>query len=513
MERTFNIVSLFLRQARAMPDKIAIVEDELSISFGELCRQVEETAAYFVRKGIKQGDRVLVFVPMGIDLYRTVLALFYIGAIAVFVDEWADRKRLDKCCAIADCKAFIGVWKAHLLRLLSKEIRNIPIKLTTAYSGKGSVTTTETSPDETALITFTTGSTGTPKAAVRTHGFLLEQFRALEEKLDAKPTDVDMSVLPIVLLINLAVGSTSVIAYFKSGKPLAMKVDKIIGQLQRYHVSRLVASPYFIKRIAQAVITNKTCLPHLQDIFTGGAPVYQSEAKLYMQAFEGKNIQIVYGSTEAEPISSVRAEELGTGDFASYRDEGLLVGKPYQKTTVRIIKISDRDLFCISAAEFEAMICAEGVWGEIVVSGSHVLAQYYKNETALRSNKIYIDGVYWHRTRDAGYLREGNLYLVGRCRTLIPKEDGYISPFVFENYVQSIPGVEAGTLLQIDKIDDTLMVLIELADTQADKESIRDTILRLPLPIETVRFVRLPRDPRHHSKIDYEKLAIGVKTP
>jgi len=507
MERAFNIVSLFLQQAQNLPDKTAIVEKGgRSISFGELSRQVEETAAYFAQRGIERGDRVLVFVPMGIDLYRTILALFYRGATAVFVDEWADSKRLDTCCAIADCKAFIGVWKAHLLRLLSKEIRRIPIKLTTTYSPQDYVSMTETFSGDTALITFTTGSTGTPKAAVRTHGFLLEQFCALEEKLDAKSTDVDMSVLPIVLLINLAVGSTSVIADFKPSRPLAMDVDKVVGQLQRHEVTRLVASPYFIKRIAQTVIATKAHLPHLKDIFTGGAPVYQSEAKLYIKAFSGKNVQIVYGSTEAEPISSVYAEELGEGDFLTYQDEGLPVGKPYHKTAVRIIKMSDRDLFSISAEEFETMTCADGVWGEIIVAGPHVLAQYFKNEAALHSNKIYVDGMYWHRTGDAGYLRDGYLYLVGRCRTLIPRGDGYISPFVFENYIQSIAGVEAGTLLQIDG---SLVALIEVAHVQADKEHIREAILGVPLPIDAVRFVRLPRDPRHHSKIAYDRLVGG----
>src|SRR5690606_24366507 len=155
MERAFNIVSLFLQQAQNLPDKTAIVEKGgRSISFGELSRQVKEAAAYFAQRGIERGDRVLVFVPMGIDLYRTIFALLYRGATAVFVDEWADRKRLDKCCAIADCKAFVGVWRAHLLRLLSREIRRVPIKLTTTYPSQDSVSLTETYSGDMALITF-----------------------------------------------------------------------------------------------------------------------------------------------------------------------------------------------------------------------------------------------------------------------------------------------------------------------------------------------------------------------
>src|SRR5690606_33959943 len=172
MERPFNIVCLFLRAAEKYPDKTAIWDKNgQKISFGELDASVRQTAAYFERKGIRKGDRVLLFVPMGIDLYRNVLALFYIGAAIVFVDQWSKINRLDTCCRLADCNAFVGSWKAHLLRLFSKNIRHIPIKLGLSYSIGQSTEMSRTTRADTALITFTTGSTGVPKAALRTHGF------------------------------------------------------------------------------------------------------------------------------------------------------------------------------------------------------------------------------------------------------------------------------------------------------------------------------------------------------
>src|SRR3546814_9466097 len=106
----------------------------------------------------------------------------------------------------------------------------------------------------------------------------------------------------------------------------------------------------------------------------------------------------------------------------------------------------------------------EGTWGEIVVSGPHVLSQYYKDTQALHANKIRINGVYWHRTGDSGYLQDGRLFLTGRCRTLIPQGDHWLSTFVFENYVQSLRGVEMGTLLSDGK---NLTEFIELAEDVA----------------------------------------------
>lgn len=508
MEKRFNITELFLSAAATYPDKVAIVDKQRKISFTQLQSDVKSTAHYFAKKGIQKGDRVLVFVPMGIDLYRIVLALFYLGATVVFLDEWTNRKRLDLCCQLADCKAFIGTWKTHLLRLFSSEIRKIPIKLHTRLRSGNSYFLSDTQMEDPALITFTTGSTGIPKAALRTHGFLLEQFRALEDKMQAHPADVDMSVLPIVLLINLGVGSTSIIADFKPSKPATMCATRIIDQLEAQQVSRIVASPYFMKRLAEEIKSNPRPLPHLRAIFTGGAPVFQKEALLFTEVFPDKHIQIVYGSTEAEPISSIEAKYVAENHITYSSDVGLCVGIPYLATQVKILKITDEDLFDISVEQFKVLQCEEEEWGEIIVAGPHVLAAYFKNEDALRKTKIRSNGRYWHRTGDAGYMKDGMLYLTGRCQTLIENGNRYISPFIFENYLQFIPGVSLGTIL---KIKGQMMAFVELESRTADRQLIEKTIRSLPLFIDEIRFCKLPRDPRHHSKIEYNKLLHSIK--
>lgn len=75
-----NIVQLFLTAAAKYPNRMAIIEDKDKITYAGLAKEVRQTAAYFKEKGIKKGDRVLVFVPMSTDLYRVVLSLYYIGA-------------------------------------------------------------------------------------------------------------------------------------------------------------------------------------------------------------------------------------------------------------------------------------------------------------------------------------------------------------------------------------------------------------------------------------------------
>ncbi len=129
----FNIVDLFHNAAKENPVKTAIIYKKNRISFGELEKQVSETAHYFLGKGITRGERVLILVHMSIDLYRIVLALFKISATAVFIDDWVSKKRLEECCRIVQCKAMMGVFKAKVFVLFSSELKKIPIKLGVKY--------------------------------------------------------------------------------------------------------------------------------------------------------------------------------------------------------------------------------------------------------------------------------------------------------------------------------------------------------------------------------------------
>ncbi|EAY29258.1 AMP-binding protein [Microscilla marina] len=497
-----NISELFLNATKKHPNNVAIIDkNDQPITYAQLAEDVKATAAYFQRKGIGKGDRVLVFVPMGIDLYRIVLALFYIGATAVFLDEWVSKKRMELCCQLADCKGFIGVWKARAFALFSKELRRIPIKLSLKKKHKTGVPIAQVPPDTTALITFTTGSTGIPKAANRTHAFLREQFDALLEEIHPKVRDVDMPVLPIVLFVNLGVGCTSVIADFKMTKPEAIDEAVIIEQITKHQVNRMIASPFFIKRLAQYTIEQKVELPQINKVVTGGAPVFPQEATLYVKAFPQATSMVVYGSTEVEPISSIDAQTLSQAPETL--PEGLPVGEIFHKTEVRIIRVSDGNIPACSALALDEMTLEDDVIGEIIVAGAHVLKQYFKNDAAFRQNKIIVGNKIWHRTGDSGLKKGNQLLLTGRCAQLIEFEGGYLSPFIIENQLVNIAGVTMGTLLEMNQ--QRILVL----ESVLNKEVLAPKMGNIPYDKLQV-VAQIPRDARHHSKIDYGALKLQL---
>lgn len=497
MERV-NVTDLFFAHAEKSPGRCAIVHGKSRISYGQLANQVKETAAYFQTKGIGKGDKVLVFVPMGIDLYRTVLALFDLGAVVVFLDEWVSRERLDLCCRLAGCKAWIGGWKVSLLAVLSKELRKTPVKLGLTYKKRLSYSKTGTAADDMALITFTTGSTGIPKAAIRTHAHLKSQFEALTGEIKPEEGEIDVPVLPIVLLINLGAGCTSVIAPFKSKKAQQMKPEIIVNLMQREKVDRLVSSPYFALRVADYCVQSNISIPSLRKVFTGGAPVFPDEAALLADGFPKAEVTVVYGSTEAEPISVISANLLRNEDLN--REKGLCVGSVHQSTQLLILPITDHPVQAGSVNELEEMQLKPGEIGEICVAGPHVLEAYLDNEEAVLRNKIRVEGTCWHRTGDSGFTDEnGMLYLTGRAANVFEKDRVIYSPFILEYQLKELNEVKSATVL---KINERIVLFADLKDSSNETDFLRK---KFPF-VDQVVVGELPKDPRHFSKIDYGKL-------
>ena len=132
----------------------------------------------------------------------------------MFVDPSAKREVIQSAVDRLKPRAFFGSPKAHLLRVLHRGIRQIPIQVMTHELGQGEAVAEifESKPDDPALITFTSGSTGQPKAVVRAHEFLLAQYEELAASLALREGEVDLITLPIFALANLGAGMTSVLA-------------------------------------------------------------------------------------------------------------------------------------------------------------------------------------------------------------------------------------------------------------------------------------------------------------
>jgi olefin beta-lactone synthetase len=515
-----NIAEILLERARASGAGPAIIDrkngQDRATTFHELERHAATAAAMLLRGGVSAGDAVLVFQPMSMELYAVLLAVFRMGALAMFLDPSAGRTHIEACCGLRPPKAFVGSGRALLLRMISPALRKIPIVFCTGRSllPVESIFNATAQPHEEilsvqagtpALLTFTSGSTAAPKPVVRTHGFLSAQHCVLERCLRLLPGQIDLTTLPIFGLANLASGAVTVIPDVDLRFPGAINPVPVMRQIVSTKASRVAASPAFLEKLVEHAEAGRVTLP-LTSIFTGGAPVFPTLLRRLATVAPGAHIEAVYGSTEAEPIAHVALDAIASGDLDQMcSGAGLLAGAPIGEIDLRIIRDHwGKPLPAMSASEFASLEMKTPQPGEIVVTGEHVLKGYLDGRHE-EETKFSVDGQVWHRTGDAGYLDEsGRLWLLGRCVARPSGESGAIYPLAVEAAATECDWVHRAAFLEVDGRH-VLMVETRKGRARGKLDSLRESLRWAQ--IDEIKIInRLPMDRRHNAKVDYVAL-------
>jgi olefin beta-lactone synthetase len=517
-----TIGDIFAEQVRIRPEALAIVDawggGERRLSYAALEREVAVAGSWLRAQGLREGKAVLVFVPMSADLYIALLAMFRLGIVALFLDPSAGRTHIEQCCARWAPDALLAIPKAHWLRATSRALRRIRLKISMGGWALGArrwlhdvdekaagASWPEIHHDHPALVTFTSGSTGVPKAAVRTHGFLAVQHRVLAPSIALEPGEVDLATLPIFTLANLASGVTTVIPDFDLQRPGAVDGARVAAHIDRFGISRITASPAFFERVVASARSTGRTLPTLRKLYTGGAPVFPRLLAALREIAPHARVVSVYGSTEAEPIAHVDAGEVSPEDFAAMqRGRGLLTGAPVLQIQLRIIRDrSGTPCGKFTSRELASDTLPSGAAGEIVVTGSHVLRGYLGG-VGEEETKFSVDDAIWHRTGDAGLLDErGRLWLLGRCAARIDDAHGQLYPFSVECVAMTFPAVRRAAVIAHR---DVRWLIVEASGDRDGLESpLREATAWAH--IGGVRFVdTMPVDRRHNAKIDYPAL-------
>jgi len=536
-----NVISFLDKHAQLFPGKVALQwvsrktlqawdgKTDLShesITYKDILDRINIISCRLKKIGIGKGDRVIIFVPLSVELYVTMFAVQRLGAIAVFLDSWARKDHLGVCAQVVQPKAMISFEKAFELCAAVPELANIQIKVVVGSHSKNytgdlesllmSSDFTDIEPVEssdTALITFTTGSSGVPKGANRTHRFLAAQHRALDKEIPYEGNDIDLPVFPIFSLNNLAGGVTTVLPAIDLAVPSDKDAAIIINQIFSCKITCCTVSPSIFVNIAEHCRKNKITLSTLRRVVTGGAPVSKDNVKDFKAIAPAAEIIVLYGSTEVEPIAHIEANEMLRGDS---KREGVNVGKISEDLKYKFIKIWRKNIE-LGEKGWQEWEVEAGKAGELVVSGSHVCENYYNNPEAFKSTKIKeANDKIWHRTGDVGVLDEiGRLWLVGRVHNTIVRANEYLFPVHAEILLKRLNFVRQAAFLGIEdtQLGEKTCVAFSLKEgfNPENKEQYVDDIIHLfkenKIPVDEVRMVEeIPMDPRHHSKVEYSKL-------
>ncbi len=474
-----NLINDFLREAERHPERIAIIDKSgIAISYGDLERKSARLAGTFAAKGIGKGDRVLVGTFPGIGLYAGLAALWRVGAVAVFPEPAMGLAGFRHAATAAQPVALMANWKISLLSRLLPETRRIPQRLSAEAENAGPLDHCEVrEPSDPAMISFTSGSTGLPKAIERSHGLMRAQHTALAPLIAPdEGFETDIVAFPAFVLTCIGHGGTAVMPNWNLRRHDKTSPDAVCRLAEETGATRLLVPPVVVERLLQARLPET-----VKRVMTGGGPLYPDVARRFLDANPGKGLTVVYGSTEAEPVSHVHLEELSDTDWeAAASGKGLPVGTPVDEVSLKFVDT------------------------EILVSGPHV-NRGYLDPSRDRETKCVDGTTVWHRTGDAGRLDgNGRLWLLGRYNA---SSEAY-SAFSIETAARLWPGVSAAAFAVGPGGTPVLFLAGE-----ADHEELWRERLDMLGEIELQIVGEIPMDRRHRSKPDTAKLLAEARSP
>lgn len=534
-----NFISRFIDNAQSHPDKIAlqlpIMEgqvclDEESISYGDLSQLVSAYQALWQQKGWQSGDRVVVILKPSKELYAIALSLFSLGIVAVFIDTGMGRKKIQMAVRDSNAKAIISMqaliklfWLIPALWPLQRfaidgqglGYKNLLQQVRPLITGATTLTSIARNDTDHGLISFTSGSTGRPKGADRTHFSLIQQHLAIRDHWPDEVGDIDCPCFPVMVLHNLSCGLTTIMPKVDLAQPSQVNAEVVIAQIRQHKITRLSGAPAYIEGLVKYLSQQQGDLKtvdEIKSIVVGGATVSKALARSMREAFPLANARIVYGSTEAEPISDVSIDE-----YLSETQAGYLVGHVARQIDLLISNVDDLESQgkLITENDLIQGACGVAEIGEILVSGHHVLKQYIDNPAANRENKIPRTNVeatksVWHRTGDCGYQdQEGRLWLSGRIKDVIRCNGHTLQPYPIEQLLDQDNDIQRAAAINHQG---QVCLIVQLIQTeQANQQAFIERITAiaaeyfLPMGLSHIQYytvANMPVDGRHNSKID-----------
>jgi long-chain acyl-CoA synthetase len=474
-------------------------------TWDDVRRQAAATAAALVDAGVGPGDRVVVAWPASAGFVATYLGILASGAVAVPVNPFDPPTALASELAAVDPVVAIGVGPG--VGALDAAVaaldpapagRAAPAVLS---SGRGAGTWDEAleavgatapayrpvprRPDDVAVLLFTSGTAGTPKPAMLTHGSLGANLRQLlaAPKVAARPDDVGCCTLPLfhVFGLNVALGLS-----LATGSPLVVMerfaAEEAAELIAAVGATVVVGAPAAFAHWLHVAAGHAGNGRHPSPWSTvrlavaGGAPV-PAQLAVDFEALSGVPLHQGYGLTEASPAV---AATLGQG-----RPRPGSAGRVLPGVEVRLVD-EDGDL------------ALAGDPGEIWVRGPNVFAGYWRDQRATQA-VLGADG--WLRTGDIGVASpDGELWVVDRAKDLVIVSGFNVYPAEVEAVLRTAPGVaEAVVVGRPDPVAGEVVeaVVVPQAGRQLDDSAVMAHCMqhlpRYKCPVAVRVVERLPR--------------------
>jgi 1-acyl-sn-glycerol-3-phosphate acyltransferase len=476
---------------------------EQTVTYAMLDAASRAVATGLLERGLQPGTSVAIMLPTSVDYFSSFLGVLIAGGVPVPIYPPARASQIED-----HLRRHAGILSNALVEILITVQRAKPIAMLLkpqVATLKHVVTPAElvhagplaafhrASPQEIALLQYTSGSTGNPKGVIVTHANMLANLRAMARALRATPNDVFVSWLPLyhdMGLIGAWLGSLTYGFKYPVMSPLTFltRPDRWLWTIHR-HRGTLSGGPNFcyelcLRRADDAQLEGLD-LSSWRVAFNGAEPVSPDTMAAFTKrfaryGFKPEAMSPVYGLAEATLGVAFsppgRGPKLDHVDRTAFSGGGRAVavaethpdaltfiacGHPLLGHQVRVVDGSDREL-------------GERQEGHVQFSGPSCTSGYHRNPEQTRQ---LLHGQ-WLDTGDYGYIAEGELYITGRVKDVIIRAGRNVYPYELEEAVGDLEGIRKGCVAVFGSRDERSGTerIIVLAETRVTDAAERERL-------------------------------------
>lgn len=444
---SLNFASLLTESAKTNPDQTAVIFDGFKLTYSQLNAVTNQFANGLDRLGIKRGDHVALMMPNLPQFLIAYYGIAKLGAVIVPINVLFKAGEIEYILNDSEALALV-TWegfmeeaaKAYRLAPLCHHLiiaqapgSTIPLpsgesvlKFDAVY--KTSLPVFETAPtqgDDSAVIMYTSGTTGKPKGAELTNLNCYFSAIASEKLMPVSPNDVGLGALPFFHIYGQSSVMNSMIERV-GAITLVPRFDpaKVFEVIQRDRVTIMCGVPTMFYALLHYPDRKKYDISSLRYCISGGSALPVELLKAFEAEF---NVPLLEGYGLSEDCASA------TFNLVQKPRKAGSVGLADWGTEVRVFDKNDQEV-------------GPGERGEIVLRGPNVMKGYY-NRPEATAEVMRND---WFHTGDIGYKdEEGYFYIVDRIKDLIIRGGYNVYPREVEEVMYQHPAIREAAIVGV----------------------------------------------------------------
>ncbi|MCW2578990.1 MAG: lcfB [Blastococcus sp.] len=419
-----NLAQNLIDTAAKDPDHPALRMDDAHLTYGEFRNAALRVAASLQSRGIVPGDRVGMVLPNVLSFPVVFYGALLAGAAVVPMNPLLKAREVEYY--LRDSGASIVVAAESSSGPVGEAAGTVGIDSVTVgpalpeelMADEGLAGPVDRTDDDTAVILYTSGTTGQPKGAELTHAGLDSNARTTQETLmEGTADDVVMGCLPLFHVFGL---TCSLNASVLAGATLTLipRFDgaKALSVIERDKVTVFQGVPTMFSAMLHSPAAGTTDVSSLRLCNSGGSAMPVEVMRSFEETF-GCIVLEGYGLSETSPVASFNHPH-------AERKPGS-IGTPIRGVEMRLVDDDGKDV-------------AGGEVGEIAIRGENVMKGYWQRPE--ETEKAIPDG--WFRTGDLARLdEEGYFFVVDRKKEMIIRGGYNVYPREIEEALYEHPAV------------------------------------------------------------------------